>query len=164
MSMKHSTDTIGNRTHSLLTRRKVAQPAALLRAPFSLLHCVCISFSNTCQKNSGCGRDSVRSGHGIGRVSYHQPIVCFLINTLRQTASSIQPPVQWICWVKLLQHNFSSTFLHLHGVVRRHTGSEVHSNYFDSLWTSNFSNTARLGAVLESICTLLQKMHTLFSD
>jgi hypothetical protein len=151
MSMKHSTDTIGNRTHSLLTRRKVAQPAALLRAPFSLLHCVCISFSNTCQKNSGCGRDSVRSGR---RVSFHQPTVCFLINTLRQTASSIQPPVQWICWVKLLKHDFSSKSLHLHGVVRRHTGSEVHSNYFDSLLTSKFSNTACSGAVLASICTL----------
>lgn len=89
----------------------------------------CIQWS-LCQKNSGCGWDSGSSVSRIGSVfSDHHT----------KTVSPLQPLVQWICWVKLLKHEFSSTSLHLHGMVLRHSGTVIHSNYFYSLSTSNFS-------------------------
>ena len=51
MSMKHSIDTIGNRTHNFPTCSKVAQPTVLPHATFSLLHCVLISVSDMYIKN-----------------------------------------------------------------------------------------------------------------
>jgi len=47
MSMKNSNDTIGNLTCDLPACGAVAQPAVLLRSPFSLLHRVIISFNDT---------------------------------------------------------------------------------------------------------------------